>query len=453
MTLPVMAQVAQQKGIELLATGDWTHPVWFRELQSFLDDAEEGLYRIKKPVAGQEKTRFLLSVEIATIFSQNGKGRRIHQLVFVPSFDTAAKINRELTKQGCNLSSDGRPIIGLSSKNLLQLILDIDKRCLLIPAHAWTPWFGVYGQKSGFNSLQEAFEELSLQVYGIETGLSSDPEMNWRMDELQNRSILSFSDAHSPNKMGREATVFRLENLSYENIRKAIMSPSLRLPVISNEGERSHEISRFTRNDDKVLYTIEFYPEEGKYHYSGHRNCGISMTPEEQKASNGICPICHRLLTDGVMHRVQELAQKDDVGTHQKNTSGVVWITNPKQTHPPFVKIVPLLEIIAEAIGSPVTSSRAAAIFDTLCAKGQSEFHVLLNLPLADVERIAQTITTVEKAARITDAIKQVRSGGITVVPGYDGVFGAVKIWQEDADVAKNSNQPASPPKQTPIPF
>lgn len=425
MTLSVMAQYGEQKGIELLATGDFTHPLWFAEIRSFLSEAEEGLYKIKKPIAGQnEKTRFLLSVEIATIFSQKGKGRRIHQIILVPSFEVAAKVNKELIKQGCNLSSDGRPIIGLSSKNLLQLLLEIDERCLLIPAHIWTPWFGIYGKRSGFESLTEAFEDLAPYVYGIETGLSSDPEMNWQIEELTTRSILSFSDAHSPAKMGREATVFRLEDLSFANVRKAIMAPS-----------------RKKRQQNNVLYTIEFYPEEGKYHYSGHRNCKISMTPQEQLAAKNICPVCGKMLTDGVMRRVQELAVRQEQGSHTKNSAGIVWITDPKNIHPPFVKIVPLQEIIAEAIGSPVTSPKVKVIFDKLCKDGLSEFHVLLELPLEDVEKIAQSITSVVFARRLTDGIRKVRSEQIVIQPGYDGVFGTVKIWQEGKDVAKDTDE------------
>lgn len=436
MTPPVMAQYGEQKGIDLLATGDFTHPVWFREIRSFLDDAEEGLYKIKNPTATNEKTRFLLSVEIATIFSQNGKGRRIHQVVLAPSFETAEKINKELSKRGFNISSDGRPIIGLSSKNLLHMLLEIDERCMLIPAHIWTPWFGMYGQMSGFNSLEEAFEDLAPYIYGIETGLSSDPEMNWQVGELNNRSIMSFSDAHSPAKMGREATVFRLENLSYENIRKAIMAPSKK----EKDGE------------NKIIYTIEFYPEEGKYHYSGHRNCRISMTPEEQMKANNICPVCHRKLTDGVMRRVQELAQVSETGDHKKNGAGLVWVTDPKKHHPPFVKIVPLQEIIAEAIGSPVASPKTKVIFDQLCKEGRSEFNVLLKLPLEEIERIAQTVTSVAFALKITDGIKKVRTEQIVIIPGYDGVFGTVKIWEE-GDAAKDIDEEKSPKDQIGLKF
>lgn len=439
MTLPVMAQVAEQKGIQLLTTGDWTHPLWLREIRNSLEEAEEGLYKIKdgSPIrsgmTGPKNTRFLLSVEIATIFSQNGKGRRIHQLVFVPSLAVAEKVNKELLKRGCNLSSDGRPIIGLSSKNLLQLVLDIDERSFIIPAHVWTPWFGIYGQLSGFNSLAEAYEDLAPYVYGIETGLSSDPEMNWHMEELQTRSILSFSDAHSPAKMGREATVFRLESLSYENIRQAVMRPSSRLLVNSLQKEKSTSTvndKRITNN--KVLYTIEFYPEEGKYHYSGHRNCGITMTPEEQAAAQNICPICKRKLTDGVMRRLQELAVADIHAKHAANADGLVWITDTHTGRPPFVKIVPLQEIIAESIGSPVSSPKVKVIFDYLCKEGHSEFHVLLQLPLPDIEKICQRITSKEFATKITDGIKKVREEKIVIQPGYDGVFGVVKIWDEE---------------------
>lgn len=425
MTPPVMASYGKAKGIDLLATGDWTHPVWFREIRSFLEDAEEGLYKIKNPAKDQEQTRFLLSVEIACIYSQGGKGRRIHNLVFAPSFDAAEKIDRELIKRGYNLSSDGRPIIGLSSKNLLQLLLEIDERCLLIPAHVWTPWFGIYGQMSGFNTLSEAFEDLADHVYGIETGLSSDPEMNWEIEELNTRSILSFSDAHSPAKMGREATVFQLENLSYENIRKAIMQPSKQIAA----------------GENKVLYTIEFYPEEGKYHYSGHRNCGVTMTPDEQLAAKGICPVCHKKVTDGVMRRVQELAQEKPRGKHVKNQENLMWISDPKKEHPPFVKIVPLLEIIAEALRVPVGSPKAKVVFDHLVSTLQSEFSVLLKAPKEAILASASHITSPQNAQRIAEGIEKVREENIVITPGYDGVFGVVKIWYEKEQKEEPKNE------------
>lgn len=434
MILPEMNRVAIQKGIDILTTGDWTHPIWMREIRSQLEEAEEGLYRLKSQIPSFESqtnshdqntnvkrdTRFLLSVEIACIYSQGGKGRRIHNVVLVPSFETAEKVNKELVKRGFNITSDGRPIIGMSSKNLLEMILAIDERSLLIPAHIWTPWFGIYGQMSGFESLKEAFGELDTYVYGIETGLSSDPEMNWQIEELNTRSILSFSDAHSPAKMGREATVFRLESLSYEHIRQAIMAP------MKNK-----------LNANKVLYTIEFYPEEGKYHYSGHRNCGVTMTPQEQRDSNGICPVCKRKVTDGVMRRVQELSQEDPRGEHKSNPQGLMWIKDPNNMHPPFVKIVPLNEIIAEAIGAPVASPKVRVLFEGMCKNGRSEFDILLKLPLQDIEKAALQYTSLEQAARIREAIQKVRTENIVIQPGYDGVYGVVKIWSEDKDIAK----------------
>ena len=420
---PVMSMVGKQKGLDLLATGDWTHPLWFREIKNYLTEAEEGLYKIKSPAPDQEKTRFLLSVEIANIYTQAGKGRRIHNVVFVPSFETAEKVNRELMKRGFNLTSDGRPILGLSSKHLLELILSIDERSLLIPAHIWTPWFGMYGVQSGFRSLQESFEELTKYIYGIETGLSSDPEMNWEIEELDTRSILSFSDAHSPAKMGREATVFELESLSYESIRQAIMRPS-----------KKNQESGSTNQENKVLYTIEFYPEEGKYHYSGHRNCGITMTPEEQRETKGICPVCKRHVTDGVMRRVQELANEDPRAISKANTVGLKWYVDPKKKHPPFVKLVPLNEIIAEALGRPVASPKVKVLFDSLTKELDSELHVLLRAPIEEIATVA--------GDRVAEGVEKVRTGSIVIKPGYDGVYGVVKIWHEGEDVAKNTDEP-----------
>lgn len=414
---PVMAQYGKQKGIDVLATGDFTHPLWLREIRNYLEDAEEGLYKIKNPAEGQEATRFLLSVEIASIYTQGGKGRRIHNLVLAPSFTAAEKINQALLKRGFNLASDGRPIIGLSSRNLLELILEADERSMLIPAHVWTPWFGMYGAMSGFNSLEESFGDLADKVYGIETGLSSDPEMNWQVKELDSRSILSFSDAHSPAKMGREATVFRLESLNYDNIRKAIMRPS----------------KQIVAGENKVLYTIEFYPEEGKYHYSGHRNCGVTMTPEEQRQTDGMCPVCHRKVTDGVMRRVQEIATETDPAHHQPNQQGLVWISDSRHHHPPFVKIVPLQEIIAESIGSPVQSPKTKVIFDNLTKTLADEFTLLLKTPLDEIEKVA--------GPKVAQGIEKVRLARIVIKPGYDGVFGVVKIWQEGEDPDKDTDE------------
>ncbi len=464
MTIPVMAQVARQKGINLLTTGDFTHPLWFREIRQLLEEKEEGIYGLKdkglKINDEGKEVKFILTVEIANIYTQGGKGRRIHNLVFAPNLETVEKINKKLIERGCNLSSDGRPIIGLSSKNLLQLILEIDERCILIPCHIWTPWFGIYGQMSGFESLSEAFGDMSQYIYGIETGLSSDAEMNWQIKELENRSILSFSDAHSPSKMGREATVFSLESLSYENIREAIMRPWLtvenrKLKIGVEDGSLKIEKQIHSQSSvhqplsstidhlssNKILYTLEFYPEEGKYHYSGHRNCKISLTPEETKEKGNICPVCNRKLTDGVMRRVEELASESRVGERKSNEKGLVWITDPKHIHPPFIKLVPLLEVIAEAIGSPVASPKTKLIFDNLCEKLGSEMEILLRVPVGKVRDVGGV--GVEK---IAEGIQKVREGKIVIKPGFDGVYGVVKIWNDERiDELNDSKEPKAP--------
>lgn len=299
MVIPTIAEWARKKGIDIVATGDWTHPVWSRELKANLEEAGGGLYK----VIGQEQDSplFLLSTEVSSIYSQAGIARRIHTLIFAPNFDVVEKINKELTKRGANLLSDGRPMMGLSAKIVAEIALGIDERVLIIPAHAWTPWYSLYGSKSGFDSISECFEELSDNIYAIETGLSSDPAMNWRIAELANRAIISFSDAHSPQKLGREATVFELDKPSFGNIRKAI------------KGE----------GDQAIAYTIEFYPEEGKYHYTGHRKCNIIYSPNETRKRGTICPVCGKTLTVGVMSRVERLASFDAEVETEKDEFGV----------------------------------------------------------------------------------------------------------------------------------
>ncbi len=427
MTLPVMAEYAGKKGLEILSTGDWTHPLWLREIKSQLIETAEGLFQFKsgyqnpkaetntnvQSITNQSKKPiyFLLSVEISSIYSQNGKGHRIHNLVLSPSFETSEKVNHALLKRGCNLSSDGRPIIGIPSRDLLELLLSIDERIILIPAHIWTPWFSLYGANSGFDALEDCFGDMSPYVYGIETGLSSDPEMNWQIKDLETRSILSFSDAHSPAKMGREATVFRLKSPSYENVRKAIMNQH----VASGNGRL---VSK-----NRVLYTIEFYPEEGKYHYNGHRNCNVIETPTETRAKGVICPVCKRKLTVGVMQRVEDLADEEVHGTTHENDQGLKWIKDPKGIHPPFVKMVPLNEIIAESFGMQVGAGKVRIMFDALCAVFGTEIDVLLKAPIKAIAAASD--------AKIAEGIQKVRAGNIVIRPGFDGEYGIVKIWQQ----------------------
>lgn len=391
MVIPQIAKWAKRKGISLVGTADWTHPLWLRELRENLVEAGEGIYRYKDE---PKDVYFSLSTEISSIYTQGGKPHRIHNLVFAPSFSVVEEINNKLRSRGVNLLSDGRPVTGLSSIEICEVVFSISKDCLVIPAHVWTPWYSLYGSRSGFDSIKECFGEFAGKIYAIETGLSSDPAMNWRIKELDSRSIVSFSDAHSPAKLGREATVFEIEDiktlpagrqeLRYEDIKKAIV-------------------------DNRIAYTIEFYPEEGKYHYTGHRNCGVKQSPEETKKLGSVCPTCGRRLTIGVMHRVEKLANRP-AGFRPENRPG-------------YKMLVPLVEILAEALGSGVSSQVVETEYNRLVTEFDSEFNVLLN---AKVEKIAGV--TGEKVA---EGILRVRSGQVLIDPGYDGVFGTVKIWGE----------------------
>jgi PHP family Zn ribbon phosphoesterase len=435
MNLPVMAEFARQKGIDILSASDWTHTLWFKEIQGQLEEIHEGLYGLKRPFdsAQGKKALFLLSTEISSIYKQGEKLRRIHSLVFVPNFDVAEKVNRELLKRGCNLSADGRPIIGLSSRNLLEMLLNIDERCLLIPCHVWTPHFGVYGSKSGFDTLEEAFGDLAPYVYGVETGISSDPEMNWRIPELKNRSILSFSDAHSPANMAREATVFELEKPSFENIRKAIM----RKWEVGNgrveNGVRSGKSHISPRSkatpashiQPRISYTIEFYPEEGKYHYSGHRNCKVSLAPSEVREKGTICPVCRREVTEGVELRIEQLGGVGFAKEYNEKVSesGIKWYTDKTRNHPPYVKLVRLEQVIAAGLGVTTASQRVSEIYKKLVPALASELDILLKTPLAEIEKQADS--------KIAESLKRVRSGMLEIEPGYDGMYGKVKIWKE----------------------
>lgn len=381
MVIPEIAKWARKKGIGLVGAPDWTHPLFFRELKESLTEVGEGIYASKEDPEGP---RFLLVTEISSIYSQGDQTRRIHNLIFSPSFEVVEKINTSLRHRGANLLSDGRPIIGLSSLEVCDLVFAVSKDCLVIPAHVWTPWFSLYGSRSGFDSLRECFGQFSGQIKAIETGLSSDPAMNWRIKELDNRSIVSFSDAHSPAKLGREATVFKLDNFDYPAIKEAIESGA-------------------------IDYTIEFYPEEGKYHFTGHRNCEVKQSPKETKRLGTTCPVCGKLLTVGVMHRVEELAARPS-GFRPEN-------------RPSYKMLVPLAEILAEALGTGPASQTVQTEYNRLVTNLDSEFNVLLK---AEVEAIARV-----SGEKVAEGIKRVRQGEIIVEPGYDGVFGTVKIWGE----------------------
>ncbi|MCH7730271.1 DNA helicase UvrD [Patescibacteria group bacterium] len=400
MVVPTISRWARKKGIDLVATGDWTHPVWFRELKANLEEAGEGTYKVKGE--GEGAPRFLLSTEVSSIYSQGEKTRRIHTLIFAPSFEVVEKINKEFAARGANLLSDGRPIVGLSAKTVAQIVLDVDERCLIIPAHAWTPWFSLYGSMSGFDSLSECFGDLAGSIYAIETGLSSDPAMNWRIEELKERRIVSFSDAHSPQKLGREATVFELPEISYESVREAIVG----------------------KGNSKIAYTLEFYPEEGKYHYTGHRKCKVVYSPKETRKKGVTCPVCGKNLTVGVMSRVESLASYDVDTESQMDEFGVRWIKDKEGRRPSYAMLVPLLEIIAEARGMGVGTKTVMVAYEQLIGPFGNEFNVLLKTPLKELQNVADE--------KVVEGIKKVRAGDIVIEPGYDGVFGKVKIWKEE---------------------
>jgi len=391
MNLQSLDRWARIKGIKVMGTGDFTHPLWFGELKEQLEPAEPGLFKFKGQNGG---TRFLLTAEISCIYSKGGRQsaslaqgagsvRKVHIVVLAPSFDAAEKINVQLGWVG-NLMADGRPILGLDAKELARIVLGVSEHCLVVPGHAMTPWFGVFGSKSGFNSLQECFEELTPQIYAVETGLSADPSMLWRIPDGQRVALISNSDAHSPQKIGREVNIFDTD-LSYEAIETAIK----------------------TKDPKKFLYTIEFFPEEGKYHLDGHRLCNVSFSPEDSKKNNNLCPVCHRPLTIGVLNRIQELA------------------TQPEGYKPegaiPFKRLVPLQEVIADALDVMVASKQVGIEYDNLIKAFGSEFGVLLGPSLNELQNATQP--------RIAQGIINVREGKVTAIAGYDGVFGKIKVF------------------------
>ncbi|MBI2031691.1 MAG: DNA helicase UvrD [Candidatus Levybacteria bacterium] len=429
MVLPQMAKWARIKGVDVLSATDFTHPLWLRELKSLLKEEYEGLYSLKSEAGktGPDRTTlFLLSTEISSIYKQEDKLRRIHNLVFAPNIETVEKINKEFLRRGFNLSSDGRPIIGLSSVGLLELLLSIDTRILLIPCHVWTPHFGMYGSASGFDSIEESFGEYGKYIYGVETGLSSDPEMNWQMAELKTRSILSFSDAHSNPKMGREATVFALRKNEISNLKSQITNLSY--------DDFTQAIKRTPDSKLKIAYTIEFYPEEGKYHFSGHRNCKIVKGPDETRKDGNMCPVCKKRLTEGVLYRVQQLSSEKLIGNVdvKLSPSGIKWYTDKTRTHPPFVKLVPLLEIIAEALKSTTSSQKVRNAYTDLCKEFKSEIEILLKVPIETIEKTG--------GQKIAEGVDKVRRGDIVIDPGYDGEYGKVKIWN-DHSVTEATNE------------
>jgi len=392
MEVGTLATWAEKKGINLLGTGDFTHPQYFAELQGALEPLGNGLFKLR---TRSTPVHFILTVEVSNIFSWKGKVKRIHTIIFAPSFEVAEKINSRLSRIG-KLASDGRPIFGAHVKDVVKIALDASPDCLVVPAHAWTPWFSLFGANSGFDSIEECFEEEAKNIFAIETGLSSDPAMNWRLSALDRITLLSNSDSHSPSRIGREANVFDCEMDYFEILR------------VIREKDRK-----------KFLYTIEFFPEEGKYHFDGHRDCGQVLAPEESKKLNSICPQCGKKLTVGVLHRVEDLADREE-GSAPKNTV-------------PFKNMIPLDEIIADALGQSVGTKAVDREYEKLIKELGPELSILFDRSAEELSRAA--------LPRVAEGILRVRAKQVAIEPGYDGVYGKIKIFGKEA---KQESAPSS---------
>jgi uncharacterized protein (TIGR00375 family) len=431
MNLQNMYVWGRKKGLNVLSVADFTYPLWFKETKAQLEESGEGIYRLKREKQVEEEfnlpirendagMHFLLSTEVACIYGGRVKDGvngtyRIHNLILAPNYDVALKINKALINRGFNLTSDGRPILGISAKNLVELLLEIDRKIVLIPCHIWTPWFSLYGSKGGYDRISDCFGEYAKYIFAIETGLSSDPSMNWRINELETRSIVSFSDAHSLEKMGREATVLKKKDGSGVN---------------QNDITYNNIMNAFVRGHEKTFeigYTIEFYPEEGKYHYTGHRNCGVVQTPQDTAKNGSICPVCHKELTVGVMHRVEELANQPEANfTKEKDIYGTVWLKDKRGKRPSYVNLVPLLEILSEALNSGVSTQAVTSMYDNLILQFGSEHEVLLRSPLEKIESVF--------GVTIAEGIQKVRERTIHIHPGYDNTYGVVEIWGKEKE-------------------
>ena len=382
---------ARKKGISLIGTGDFTHPVWREELKERLVTEGNGLYRLRDEYVKEESrkfpgegTRFVVSGEISSIYKKNGKTRKVHNVILLPSLEAADTMAQRLEKIG-NIHSDGRPILGLDSHDLLEMMLDVCPDGILIPAHIWTPHFSVLGAKSGFDSVEECFEELTPYVHALETGLSSDPAMNWRISKLDRYQLVSNSDAHSPSKLGREANLLDID-CSYEGLYQAIQTGK------GLEG------------------TVEFFPEEGKYHFDGHRKCGVSLSPVEAERLGGICPVCGKKLTMGVDHRVEQLADREE---------GFV-----KKDGKKYESLVPLPEVVAACMGYSTASKKVHGCFEQMMQTLGTEFDILRNVPAEDIKSCA--------GERIAEGIENVRTGNVKRIPGYDGEYGKIQLFDEN---------------------
>lgn len=409
-----LAQWARYKGISVLGTGDFTHPEWMSELKENLIPCETGLFRLrpelekeveeKLPIPCQGPIYFMLSVEISTIYKKNERTRKVHHVIFVEDFNAAERLSGKLRKIG-NLHSDGRPILGLDSRNLLEIVLESGEYSYLVPAHIWTPWFSALGSKSGFDSIDDCYADLAHHIFAVETGLSSDPQMNWRVSSLDRFRLVSNSDAHSPAMLGREACVFDTD-YSYYTIRDALQS------------------------GDGYIGTVEFYPEEGKYHYDGHRKCGVRFAPEQTRQNDNLCPKCGKPVTVGVMHRVEELADRPD--NFPPSTAGKVQ------------RLVPLSEILSEIQRVGSKSKKVTQSYRRLVSVLGPELSILTEIPLEDIKG--------QSSDFLVEAISRLRSGRVISHPGYDGEYGTIRLFGDD-EVVSRTKGPLLFGKSCPIGF
>jgi uncharacterized protein (TIGR00375 family) len=384
LTPKLIAEWARKKGTDLVGSADFTHPTWLAECKDQLKEDGSGFLTHKEFPDGP---KFALSAEVSCIYRRDDATRRVHLLLYLPSFEAVEKFNSLLLKDGANLHADGRPILGMDSQKVLEHLLTADPRGMLIPAHAWTPWFGIFGSKSGFDSIEQAFGPLTRNVPAIETGLSSDPPMNWRLSQLDPFRIVSFSDAHSAPNLGREATELELAKMNYDSLADAFWG----------------------RGPSKILKTYEYFPEEGMYHFDGHREHEIRWSPTETAKHKGICTVCNRPVTVGVLSRTESLADRPPEFA-------------PKD-RPPFVHVIPLDELISVVLGKGPGTKTVQTLYESMIAEGKSEFRVLLDAPETELK----TYTPPE----VVGGILRTRAGKVTVLPGYDGVYGTVQLFSE----------------------
>ncbi|HOD11955.1 MAG TPA: endonuclease Q family protein [Candidatus Omnitrophota bacterium] len=392
---------AQLKGITVVGTGDFLHPGWLKELKTKLEPAEEGLFQLKKeyaseidmqvPASCKAPVRFILSAEVANIYKRLDKVRKVHNVIFAPSFDVAQNLQKRIEKIG-NIRSDGRPILGLDSRDLLEITLESHPQSFLVPAHIWTPWFSMLGSKGGFDKMEDCYGDLTKYIFALETGLSSDPLMNWRLSQLDQCVLISNSDAHSAPKLGREANIFDTE-LSYAGI-------FLGLSQDSNKG---------------FLGTIEFFPEEGKYHYDGHRDCDVCLTPKETIKNKGLCPKCGKPVTVGVMARVEELADRPE---GQKGARSR-----------PYKSLIQLETIIAEGKGVGPASKPVQELFYRMLSKIGNELSILNEVPLEAIKKTG--------GALLAEGISRMRQGKVSIAPGYDGEYGVISLFSDKERATK----------------